>query len=187
MLQRDFYTNTLLPLMKKATDGKAQLLFMDAAHFVHGLGFLGHVYSKTRRLTKTFSGRKRHNILAALDYVTKQMFTVMNDEYIKAESVCELFHIIAAQAKPGVPVYVILDNARYQKCKLVTELAAQLSINLVYLPSYSPNLNLIERVWKFVRSTSETSISLTSELLKRLLTQSCPALTRNTRPRWTAL
>ena len=46
-----------------------------------------------------------------------------------------------------------LPNARYQKCALVTALAASLQIELLYLPAYSPNLNLIERLWKFVKKT----------------------------------
>ena len=57
-----------------------------------------------------------------------------------------------AEAYLGKSIHVILDNARYQKCKAVLELAAQLHIQLVYLPPYSPNLNLIERLWKFVKS-----------------------------------
>jgi len=48
-------------------------------------------------------------------------------------------------------VTLFLDNARYQKCKIVTELAAQLKIELIYLPAYSPNLNLIERLWRHVK------------------------------------
>jgi len=51
----------------------------------------------------------------------------------------------------NVPITLILDNARYQKCKWVFELADTLNIDLLYLPSYSPNLNLIERLWKFVK------------------------------------
>jgi transposase len=47
---------------------------------------------------------------------------------------------------------LILDNARYQKCKLVNEQAEALGIELCYLPAYSPQLNLIERLWKFVRN-----------------------------------
>ena len=46
---------------------------------------------------------------------------------------------------------LVLDNARYQKCEVVRLLAAELRIELLYLPSYSPNLNLIERLWKFVK------------------------------------
>ena len=47
---------------------------------------------------------------------------------------------------------MVLDNARYQKCAVVQELARSLRITLLYLPGYSPNLNLIERVWKFVKA-----------------------------------
>jgi len=150
--QRDFYANILHPLMEKARERKIQLLFMDAAHFVHGGDFLGHVYGLARRFAKTFSGRKRHNVLGALDFVTKQIIAVTNETYINAESVCELLRRIAAQATQGMPVHVVLDNARYQKCKPVTDLASSLGIELVYLPPYSPNLNLIERVWKLVKS-----------------------------------
>src|SRR4030065_235333 len=51
----------------------------------------------------------------------------------------------------AVPITLFLDNARYQKCALVQALAASLNIELCYLPAYSPNLNLIERAWKFVK------------------------------------
>ena len=44
-----------------------------------------------------------------------------------------------------------LDNARYQRCALVEAHARLLSIDLLFLPSYSPNLNLIERFWKYVK------------------------------------
>jgi hypothetical protein len=57
----------------------------------------------------------------------------------------------------GVPITVILDNARYQRCELVQALARQLGIRLLFLPSYSPNLNLIERLWRFVRKQSLNS------------------------------
>ncbi len=51
----------------------------------------------------------------------------------------------------GLPITLVLDNARYQKCKLVWAVAKSLNIEMLYLPSYSPNLNLIERLWKFVK------------------------------------
>ena len=51
----------------------------------------------------------------------------------------------------GKKIHIVLDNARYQKCEIVTSLAKELAIDLVYLPPYSPNLNLIERLWKFTK------------------------------------
>lgn len=66
-------------------------------------------------------------------------------------SVCELLLKLAA-LRLKVPITVVLDNARYQKCQLVFGLARALDIELLYLPAYSPQLNLIERLWKFVRN-----------------------------------
>jgi len=45
----------------------------------------------------------------------------------------------------------VLDSARYQKCALVQDFAAAFCIELLYIPPYSPNLNIIERLWKFVK------------------------------------
>jgi len=63
------------------------------------------------------------------------------DTYITATQVCELQSKIADLGLI-IPITLVLDNARYQKCKIVEELALSLSIELLYLPSYSPNLNL---------------------------------------------
>jgi len=51
----------------------------------------------------------------------------------------------------NLPLTLVLDNASYQRCRLVQDLAEELSIELMFLPSYSPNLNLIERLWKHVK------------------------------------
>jgi transposase len=88
--------------------------------------------------------------LAALHATSHELFTVTNLTYITATTVCELLHVLAG-AYPGLPITVVLDNARYQRCALVQTLAATLGIELLYLPPYSPNLNLIERLWKFVK------------------------------------
>lgn len=104
----------------------------------------------TRLFIKAPSGRKRFNVLAALNAVTHELITVTNDTYINANSVCELLCSIALLDING-PITLVLDNARYQKCKIVFKLAEFLDIELLYLPPYSPNLNLIERLWKFVK------------------------------------
>lgn len=88
--------------------------------------------------------------MGALNAVTHELITVCNDSYINAESFCALLLKIA-ELHLSAPITLILDNARYQKCKIVKELAESLSIELLYLPPYSPNLNLIERLWKFVK------------------------------------
>jgi len=77
---------------------------------------------------------------------------VTNDTYITADRVCGLLQRIANMYLE-VPITLVLDTAAYQKCKIVTELAASLNIELLYVPPYSPNLNLIERLWNFVKKT----------------------------------
>src|SRR5262249_11101188 len=61
-------------------------------------------------------------------------------------------------AASRVPITIVPDNARYQRCELVQLLARQLGIALLFLPSNWPNPNLIERLWRFVRKQSLNSI-----------------------------
>ena len=98
----------------------------------------------------TPSGRKRFNVLAAVDALTKELVTIVNETTVNADTFCLLLAKLAAQ-REAVPITVVLDNVRYQKCALVQQYAAALDIELLYLPSYSPHLNLIERLWRFVR------------------------------------
>jgi transposase len=83
--------------------------------------------------------------------VTKELVTLTNTTYITAETVCELLRLLVTRY-PRTRITLVLDNARYQRCRLVQDLAAQLNIELMFLPSYSPNLNLIERLWKLLKS-----------------------------------
>ena len=122
---------------------------MDAAHFVM-LPFLGYVYSLVVRYLKRASGRKRFNVLGALHAISHDLVILTNHETINALSVCELL-VHLAYRFADLPIVVILDNARYQKCTLVLDTARYLNIQLVFLPPYSPNLNLIERLWRFVK------------------------------------
>ncbi len=147
--QETFKTETLEPLIEQAQQKKLHLFFVDAAHFVM-LPFLGYLYSLTVRYVKSASGRKRFNVLGALNAVTQQLVTLTNHDYINAWSVCELLQQLH-QLYRDLPIVLVMDNARYQKCTLVLEKAQHLHIQLVFLTPYSPNLNLIERLWKFVK------------------------------------
>ena len=147
--QEAFKKEKLEPRLAEAQAGQRAVFFVDAAHFVLA-PFLGFLWCFTRLFVKAPAGRKRFNVLAALDAVTHKLVTITNDTYINAQSVCKLLGKLA-NMRLGAPITLVLDNARYQKCKLVQELAESLNIELLYLPGYSPNLNLIERLWKFVK------------------------------------
>lgn len=127
------------------------VLFLAAAHFVYG-AFLGSLWCFARVFIRSPSGRQRCNVLGALDAVSRQVHLFTNETYITAQSVCALLSQLAAFYGPrNVPLTLFLDNARYQRCALVPAHARALGIDLEFLPTYSPNLNLIERYWRWVK------------------------------------
>jgi len=99
---------------------------------------------------RTSSGRKRYNVLGAYNAMTQKLLTVVNESYINSASICEMLRLLRL-THWGEAITVVLDNAAYQRCYLVREYAILLNIHLEFLPSYSPNLNLIERLWKFIK------------------------------------
>jgi transposase len=153
--QAAYLREKLEPRLEQARRGSRQVYFVDAAHFVFA-PFLGCLWCAARLFVRAASGRKRHNVLGALDAVTHRLIRVTNQGYINAESVAALLRSVAESAV-GLPITLVLDNARYQKCAVVQALAESLGIELLYLPSYSPNLNLVERLWRFVRVESLNS------------------------------
>ena len=146
--QKKYHDEQLQPRLTEAKAGKREVYFVDAAHFVLG-AFLSYLWSFVRVFVRTPCGRQRFNVLGALNAITKKIITVTNDTYITSTQVCELLKKIAGGTT--LPITLVLDNARYQRCKLVMNLAQELGIELLFLPTYSPNLNLIERLWKLVK------------------------------------
>jgi transposase len=150
--QKQFLDTQLQPALDAAVAGTGHVLFVDAAHFVYGT-YLCCLWSILRVFVRAASGRQRFNVLGAWNAVTRQLLTITNTTVVNTDTMCQLLRVIAAQNLIG-PVTLVLDNARYQRNKVVQGLAAELSITLLYLPSYSPNLNLIERLWGFAKRQS---------------------------------
>lgn len=126
------------------------MFFLDASHFVLAI-FVGYLWSFSRILIKSPSGRQRYSVLGALNAITHELVTVTTDAYINAKSVIEILDKLVDKYG-SQPITVVLDNARYQRCRAVMDYAVEKGVELLFLPSYSPNLNLIERLWKFVKN-----------------------------------
>ena len=148
-IQATFLDTVLKPRLDAAMAGQGHVFFVDAAHFVFGT-FLCCLWSFTRIFVRAASGRQRFNVLGAWNAVTHELIAVTNTTVVNTETMCELLRNIAAATLTG-PITLVLDNARYQHNAAVKALAEQLGITLLFLPSYSPNLNLIERLWKFIK------------------------------------
>jgi transposase len=147
--QQAFLDTELRPRLDEAIAGKRNVLFVDAAHFVFGT-FLCSLWSISRIAVRAASGRQRFNVLGAWNACTRELISITNTTVVNTDTMCDLLRAVADRGLIG-PITLVLDNARYQRNDIVKGLAKTLGIELLFLPSYSPNLNLIERLWRFTK------------------------------------
>ena len=125
--------------------------FTDGVHPQHNtMPSHGWVKKGEDKIIKTNSARKRININGALNSETLEVIT-HTSETINAQSTIELFKKIEAAHPLANNIYITLDNAQYYRSKLVKAYLETSKIKLLFLPSYAPNLNLIERLWKYMK------------------------------------
>lgn len=154
-MQLDFYTAELLPRLREASRRERKVFFVDAVHFVLG-AFLGMIWCFARQWVRTSPGRQRYSVLGAIDSHSKELVSIRTRGNVNSMTLCELLHAIAVR-HPDKEVTLVMDNARYQRNKFVMEAAAEYGIELLFLPPYSPNLNLIERLWKLTKKRCLTN------------------------------
>lgn len=136
-------------MLTKADD--IEVLFVDAVHPQHNtMASYGWIKKGETRALKTSSGRERLNLHGAINAETFEM-TVIESDTVDADSTIQLLEMLETKYAVASAIFVILDNARYHYSHKVQEFLKKSRIKLVFLPSYSPNLNLIERVWKFFK------------------------------------
>lgn len=141
--------SALQPIIDEAKDGKRKLYFMDAVHFTLE-AFNCHVWCKEPLYLKTGAGRNRFNLLGCVDPFSLDIIQSHSMVYVDADQTKSFLEKVRRESGDS-PVSIVLDNARYQHCQAVKDKAAQLEIDLIFLPPYSPNLNIIERLWKYTR------------------------------------
>lgn len=127
-----------------------QIYFVDSTHPEHntkpscGWILKGKANDK---IIKTNTGRERLNLAGALNLSDKKA-VVLSEKTINKFVTIKLIKKLQ-KAQPTGKIYLILDNASYHHAKVVTNYVKRKRIKLLFLPSYSPNLNTIERLWKF--------------------------------------
>ena len=127
------------------------IYFMDGVHPQHNtLSAYGWVKRGEEREIKSNSGRQRLNINGAIDIETMSCATVI-DAAVNADSTIMLLQQLQARHRKADTIYVICDNARYYRSRKVKEYLEDSRVVLIFLPPYAPNLNLIERYWKFFK------------------------------------
>ena len=140
--------------LRKAENKEIHLLFSDPMHLIHntikGLCWQEKGTKKTFRISSN-TGRKRISIIGAIDVLEKKFSGLITETNCDREVIKVEMDIIRERYPDNKPIVIFADNARYQKSSEVREYAAKQNIILKFIPTYSPNLNLIERLWKFVK------------------------------------
>jgi transposase len=139
--------------MKRTCEPGTVFLFGDGMHLVHqNIPGLCWGDPADPPILKTNTGRKRLNILGAYNPDSHAFVHLTGEENCDAERVIEYFKVILMAYRHAPAIVLILDNATYFKAEVVTKwLEDHPKLKLEFLPSYSPNLNLIERFWRFVK------------------------------------
>jgi transposase len=134
---------------KKPSD--IEVLFMDAVHPQYNtMAAYGWIKRGEKRELKTATGRERLNLHGAMNAETYEI-TLIESQTVSTESTLNLFSQIEQHYPLAKEILIIADNARYHFSKPVRHYLKTSRIKLILLPSYSPNLNLIERLWKFFK------------------------------------
>ena len=176
-------------LEKENADGQQNYrrYFIDGVHPLYGMEVLFYCWLLVgqRFEVGVGGGRKRLNILGAYcpedqDYVDRRY----TDKNLNAQSVIELFEAIMAKHPKTKHFRIYLDNARYQHAKILKEWIEQTRkdkevwFDLKHLPAYSPNLNLIERLWKFLRKEALQKWHQTFEAMQEAVAEVLDNLSR---------
>lgn len=152
--QISFIENNFKPLIYKAieSNGKIKVYFTDAVHPTHNTrSTKGWIQKGKDFPLLTCSGRDRVNINGALNALDPTEIHVLECETINATSTEMLYNKLMEVNPDAEKIYIIADNARYYKNKILRQYLENQKVEQVFLPPYSPNLNIIERLWKFVR------------------------------------
>ena len=137
--------------LKKQMNSNDELLFIDGTHPQHNpISSYAWILKGREKEVPTNTGRQHININGAIN-INNYDAIVRDDERINAQSTIQLFKQIEKSYPRAPTIYIIADNARYYRAKIVSEYLETSRIKIKFLPAYSPNLNLIERLWRFLK------------------------------------
>jgi len=149
--QQVFLEETLPGLLEEVEAGGAVVYYADGCHPTHNTKTSrGWIRKGQEFEINCNAGRKRVNINAAINGLKPEHLVYDITDSVNAQSTQRLCRKLLRK-HPGKTIYLICDNARYNRNKMLTQWADEQRIEFVYLPTYSPNLNLIERLWHFMR------------------------------------
>jgi len=153
IVEQEVFLKQLEPYLSETEPENEVILFMDAVHPQHNT-HSDHAWIKRgeNKEIRSNTGRNRMNINGAMNFHQPHEVTVVESECINAQSTKELFIKLLEKYSEKQTITIFADNARYySNAELKDWLKQNPKIQILHIPPYSPNLNLIERLWKFMR------------------------------------
>jgi transposase len=151
--RKSFFLKEIFETMKASLEAQDQYYFVDAVHPTHN-PVLGYSWSPRGQRPQVLSNtaRQRVNLLGAYNPAHQAYVGLESLENINAQSLIDLIHQLEIHQPQG-RIILICDNARYNHARLVREHLQQTAtrVEMLFLPPYSPNLNLIERLWGLMK------------------------------------
>ena len=156
--QRTFVQERLPKLLEQVAAGAAEVCYADGVHPTHNTKTgRGWIRKGQDFAVDCNSGRRRVNINAAVRATKPEHIVYDVTDSVNAQSTQRVCRQLLKK-HPGKTIYYICDNAAYNRCGWLQDWAAGQRIEFVFLPAYSPNLNLIERLWRLLRQEAINSI-----------------------------
>ena len=136
--------------LKNNLQGDETICFIDGVHPTHNVKpTYGWIKKGERKEISSNTGRQRLNLSGSIDILSKKV-VVKEDMTLNATSTVDFLKKIEDSYPEMKTIHVFCDNARYYRNKEVEEYLVVSKIKMHFLPPYSPNLNPIERLWKFM-------------------------------------
>lgn len=171
--QRQQYIEQLSQMFIEMCDGKAILIYIDEAHFHQDLdlGYSWSVKGQPQWVKSNSPGLSaKINYYGAYDFAHGQCFLWSNGRLNSDNTIAFLQAVVNWLQVTDQTVYIILDGAPWHRSKKVAAAATQLGFTFVRLPAYSPDLNPIEGLWKWMR---EEVTQLHCHLTLQALIEAC--------------
>ena len=156
--QQAFLQAVLPPLIEEAQSGKAVVYYADGTHPTHNTKTgRGWIRKGQEFPIDCNSGRKRVNVNAAINALKPEHLVYDIANSVNAQSTKRLAQQLLKKHRQKT-IYLICDNARYNRNKMLQQWASDKRVEFIFLPPYSPNLNLIERLWRLMRKEVINSV-----------------------------
>lgn len=140
--------------VEESKDGKSVVLSFDPTHPTHN-NVNGYLWQekggKNTKRVPSNTGRRRITVLGAIDLLSKNPVCLVTESNCDTNLILAFLDEVKKEYHSIAKVIIYLDNAKYQRNYVVMDHAKKLGITLKFLPPYTPNLSLIERVWKFFK------------------------------------